>query len=93
MAKIILICQVDDLSKWEKSFRTHGELFRNLTVISPWSFATSDEGNEVALYAEVRDLDTFLKVQDSPATAEARSFDGVKQETVKFFVLDKEFHF
>jgi hypothetical protein len=93
MAKIILTFKVEDLSKWEKGFRIHGELFRNLTVISPWSFATNDEGNEVALHAEVRDLDTFLKVQESTATAEARAFDGVKQETVKFFVLDKEFHF
>jgi hypothetical protein len=93
MAKIILIFQVEDLSKWEKGFRTHGDLFSNLTIISPWSFVTSYEGNEVALYAEVRDLDTFLKVQESPATVAARAFDGVKQETVKFFVLDKEFHF
>jgi hypothetical protein len=93
MTKIILICQVEDLSKWEKDFRTHGELFRNLTVISPWSFAMSEEGNEVGLYAEIRDLDTFIKIQESSATAEARAFDGVKQETIKFFVLDKEFHF
>jgi len=28
---------------------------------------------------------------DSPATAEAMAFDGVKRETVKVFVLDKTF--
>ena len=27
----------------------------------------------------------------SPETAEAMAFDGVKRETVKVFVLDKEF--
>ena len=38
-------------------------------------------------------MDTFMKVLDSPATAEAMAFDGVKRETVKVFVLDKEFKF
>jgi hypothetical protein len=28
---------------------------------------------------------------DSPATAEAMAFDGVKRDTFKIFVLDKEF--
>jgi hypothetical protein len=48
-------------------------------------------GNHVAVCAEPDDLDTFMKVLDSPATAEAMAFDGVKRETVKVFVLDKEF--
>jgi hypothetical protein len=93
MAKIILTFQVEDVSEWEKAFRTHGELFRDLTVISPWSYASSGKDNEIVLYAEVRDLDTCFKAHESPAMAEARAFDGVKLETVKFLVLDKEFHF
>ncbi len=32
-----------------------------------------------------------MKGMDSPATAEAMASDGVKRETVKVFVLDKEF--
>jgi hypothetical protein len=32
-----------------------------------------------------------MKIIDSPSTAEAMAFDGVKRETVKVFVLDKEF--
>jgi hypothetical protein len=31
-----------------------------------------------------------MKILDSPATAEAMAFDGVKRETVKVFVLNKE---
>jgi hypothetical protein len=31
-----------------------------------------------------------MKILDSPATVEAMTFDGVRQETVKVFVLDKE---
>ncbi len=36
------------------------------------------------------DLDTYLEILDSPETAAAMEYDGVKRETVKVFVLDKE---
>ena len=39
---------------------------------------------------EPENLDAFKKAMESPATAEAMAFDGVKRETVKTFVLDKE---
>lgn len=45
----------------------------------------------MALYAEPTDLDQYLAVLESPATAEAMAQDGVKKETVKVYVLDKEF--
>jgi hypothetical protein len=32
-----------------------------------------------------------LEVLGSPATADAMAYDGVKRETVKTLVLDKEF--
>jgi hypothetical protein len=32
-------------------------------------------------------------VLESPATAEAMAFDGVRQETVKVYVLDRELHY
>ena len=75
---------------WEEGFRTHGDLFRSQTVTKSINFATI-EGNEVAICIEPDDLDTFMQILDSPATAEAMEFDGVKRETVKVFVLDKEF--
>jgi hypothetical protein len=31
-----------------------------------------------------------LKVYNSPATAEAMTFDGIKRETVQMFVLGKD---
>jgi len=37
------------------------------------------------------DLDTFLEILESPATAEAMAFDGVNSDTVKIHVLDMEF--
>ena len=90
MARVVVTAQVEDAVKWEKSFRTHGDLFRSQTVTKPINFATI-EGNMVAVCAEPDNLDTFMKILNSAATADAMTADGVKRETVKVFVLDKEF--
>ena len=92
MPKVVITAQVEDATKWEKGFRTHGSLFKSQTVTNPISFATI-AGNQVAICAEPENLATFMKVLDSPATAEAMAFDGVKRETVKVYVMDKEFKF
>ena len=89
MSKVVVTAEVEDPVKWEKNFKTHASLFRSQTVTTPVSFATI-EGNYVAVCLEPDDLDTCMKVLNSPATAEAMAFDGVKRETVKVFVLDKE---
>jgi hypothetical protein len=88
MPKIVLTCQVQDPVKWEAGFRTHGDVFRTYTLQAPVNFAVT--GNEVAICMEPADLGAFKKAMESPATAEAMAFDGVKRETVKMFVLDKE---
>ena len=64
-------------------------MFRSQTVTKPVSIATA-EGNEVALIFEPEDLGTFMKILES-AGPDAMANDGVKRETVKIFVLDKEF--
>ena len=89
MAKVVITAEVEDLVIWEKGFRTHGDLFRGQTVTKPVSIATN-EGNEVALIFEPEDLDTFMKILDSEGP-EAMANDGVKRETVKLFIMDKEF--
>jgi hypothetical protein len=91
MARIILTAQVEDAAKWEAGFRTHGKLLRSMTSTVTHFGATGD--NEVALYAEPADVDKFFEILESPATAEAMAFDGVKRETVRIFVLDKEFRY
>ncbi len=91
MPRVIITAQVEDSAKWEEGFRTHGELLRSMT--STVTYLTTTDDNEVALYAEPVDLAKFLEVMDSPATAEAMAFDGVKRETVKIFVLDREFSY
>ena len=88
MPRVLITAQVDDLDKWEKGFRTHGDLFKQMGV-SSMEFGTT-EGNRVAVCGETTNLDAYMKVFTSPATAEAMAFDGVKRETVEVFVLDKE---
>ncbi len=89
MPRVMITAQVEDSAKWEEGFRTHGDLLRSMSQSATY-FTTTDD-NEVALYSEPEDLDIYLEVLESPATAEAMSFDGVKRDTVKVFVLDREF--
>ena len=91
MARVVITAQVEDLAKWEKGFRSHGELFRSQPAASPYLFGGAD--NEVAVCAEVEDVDAYLESLQSEATAKAMATDGVKRDTVKVFVLDKKFSF
>ena len=90
MAKVVITAEVEDLTKWEEGFRSHGDLFRSQTVTKPISIATN-EGNEVALIFEPEDLEIFMGLLDSEGP-EAMANDGVKRETVKIFVMHKEFN-
>ncbi len=56
-------------------------------------YFTITEENELTLYVEPDDVDKFFEIMESPATEEAMAYDGVKRETVKVFVLDKEFRY
>jgi hypothetical protein len=87
MPRVLVTGEVENLEKWEKSFRTHGDLFRQMGV-STMEFGFG-EGNQVAVCGETTDLDAYMKVFNSSATAAAMAADGVKRETVKTFVLDK----
>ena len=91
MARVIITAQVEDSAKWEAAFRTHGDLLRSMT--STVTHIAANENNEIALYAKPADLGKYMEVLESPATAEAMATDGVKKETVKVFVLDREFSY
>jgi hypothetical protein len=91
MGKVVVTAQVEDTRKWEAGFRTHGELFRNTYGVSaPIGIAIST-GNQVAVCFEAPDVQKLLSAIETPATAEAMAYDGVKRETVKIYVMDKEF--
>jgi len=88
MPKVLVIAEVEDPGKWEKGFRTHADLFRSMGITT-MEFATG-EGNQVPVCGDTSNLEQYMKVFNSPATAEAMAFDGIKRDTVKVFVLDKE---
>ncbi len=90
MPKVIATAQVEDAAKFEQGFRTHGELFKNMTINKPIHFNVTPQ-NEVVISFEPDDLDKYMEVMDSRATEEAMEFDGVKRDTVKIVPLDKEF--
>ena len=88
MSRAIVTAQVEDSAKWENDFRSHAGLFRSYTATAIQFSATDD--NEIAILWEVADTDKFLEQLDSPETAAAMAQDGVNQESVKVYVLDKE---
>ena len=89
MPRILITAQVEDLDKWEEGFRTHGDIFRDQTVTSI-HFAKS-EGNEVAVYFEMDDLEKYMEILESPVTTEAMGSDGINRDTLKVHMLDNEF--
>ena len=87
MPRVVVTAEVNNLDAWEKGFRTHTDLFKQMAV-STMEYATIT-GNRIAVCGETSDLDAYMKILNSPATAEAMDHDGVKRETVQVFVLDK----
>ena len=90
MPKVVITAKVKDVAKWEQEFRTHGELFRSQTVTTPIGIAVHED-RTVALCAEPTDLGKFMEILESAATAEAMANDGVERDTVKIYVMDREF--
>ena len=87
MAKVLMTAQVQDGARWEASFRTHGDIFKTYGLRGPVEFTVS--GNEVALCLEPADVKALLQTINEPQTVEAMKADGVKRETVKVYVLEK----
>ena len=90
MPKVVFTCQVENAAEWEKKFRTHGDLFKSATITGSVAYGINDK-NEVGSVCEVADLKKYMEVLNSPAAAEAMAHDGVKKETVKVFVVNKEY--
>ena len=86
---VVVATRVNDAVKWEAAFRTHADLFKSQTAQSPVRF-TVNKANEAAVLFNVTDLEKFQAGMASQATADAMKMDGVKRETVKQYVFDKE---
>jgi heme-degrading monooxygenase HmoA len=89
MTRIVLTARVKDGSKWEKAYRSHGDLFRG-AGLGTMHYTVSDK-DRVVIYTDVDDLDAYMKFMASDETRAAMKNDGVKRKSVKLFVLDKEF--
>jgi len=90
MPKVVVTANVEDAERWEQGFRTHGALFRSQTITTPIGIAVHED-HTIAICVEPTDLNKFMEVLESPATAEAMANDGVKRDTVKVYVMDREF--
>ena len=91
MPRVIITARVENSEQWERGFRTHGELLGTMSQSVTYFAATGD--NEVALYSEPENLETYMEVLESEETADAMALDGIIRDTVKVFVLDKEFSY
>lgn len=92
MAKIIVTGEVSDLARWEECVKTQGQLFSS-KVITPIQFASRLGGNEVAILFDVENVGAFFEVLESEETVKAMERDGINRDTVKVFVVDKEYDF
>ncbi|HUE89884.1 MAG TPA: hypothetical protein VMO26_27720 [Vicinamibacterales bacterium] len=90
MPKLVFTCQVEDGAEWEKKFQTHGDLFKSATITGSIAYGINDK-NEVGSVFEVTDLEKYMEVLSSQAAAEVMAHDGVKKETVKVFVVNREY--
>jgi hypothetical protein len=88
MPRFVATAEVEDVARWEEGFRSHLDLFDEMTVTATHYTVTDD--NHVAVYHELADLDTFFSIMESPAARDAMARDGVRPGTLKVFVLDKE---
>lgn len=95
MPRVVLTAKVDDSAGWEETFRSHGDLFRQLWGNRPVPdfHITTTDANDAVLYFEVDDLEHYLAIQERPEIAEAMEKDGVKRDTVNIYVLDKTVSF
>lgn len=89
MVMVILTADVEDGAAWERAYRTHGDLFK-AAGLSRFHYTVGDDGH-VVMCTDADDVDAYMEFISSESTQEAMKYDGVKRETVKVFVLDKQF--
>ena len=72
MPKIICTAQVEDAVKWAEGLPHTRRSLRSQTVTGPIDIAVND-GNEVAVCFDAENLDKFMEIFNSPATAAVRT--------------------
>lgn len=88
MTMVILTADVEDASKWEREYRTHGDLFK-AAGLGAMHYSVNDAGHVVTC-TDVDDVSAYMQFLNSQSTRDAMKNDGVKRETVEVVVLDKQ---
>ena len=88
MSKIILTAQVEDGRSWESAFRTHKDMFREAGLGT--IHYTIEDSNLIVMSVDVESVDDYMDFMRSQDTQDAMKHDGVKRDTVKVHVLDRE---
>lgn len=84
MATLLIFHEVDDVDHWLSSPRRQ-ELFGPLGM-TVRTFVDPEKSNRVGLIVEVPDMDTFQRMMESEAAADAMKFDGVRRDTILMLV-------
>ena len=80
MPTLLIFHEVDDVQHWLSSPKRE-EVFGPMGI-KVRTFIDPAKSQRVGLIAEVPDMETFQRVMESEAAAEAMKFDGVRPETV-----------
>ena len=80
MPTLVIIHDVDDVEHWLSSPKRE-EVFGPLGI-TVRTFIDPAKSNRVGLVVQVPDMETFQRVMESEAAAEAMKSDGVRPETI-----------
>ncbi|MCW2131915.1 hypothetical protein [Arthrobacter sp. VKM Ac-2550] len=84
MPTVIISHEVDDVEHWLSSPKRE-EIFGPVGI-TVRTFIDPAKTNCVGLIVEVPDMDTFQRMMESEAAADAMKFDGVRPETIQTLV-------
>ena len=84
MPTLMIFHEVDDVEHWLSSPKRE-EVFGPLGI-TVRTFIDPEKSNRVGLIAQVPDMETFQRIMESEAAAEAMKFDGVRPETILILV-------
>ncbi|MET3719443.1 hypothetical protein [Arthrobacter sp. UYCo732] len=80
MPTIMIFHEVDDVEHWLSSPKRE-EIFGPLGI-TVRTFIDPANTHRVGLIVQVPDMDTFQRIMESEAVADAMKFDGVRPETI-----------
>ena len=84
MPTLMVFHEVDDVAHWLSSPKRE-EVFGPLGI-TVRTFTDPAKSNRVGLIVQVPDMETFQRIMESEAAAEAMKFDGVRPETILILV-------